>query len=213
MKDIVFIEHPDLVKILMDTEQLQWLEPFFDHEIILSDYAHKHNVKMTTLLYRVNKWVEYGILEVVREEARNGKAIKVYKAVAKAFFVPFSASHSIDFYDFFAKFSQKQEDTFLKAFGEALDNHVPNIGVCIKRDSNDRVVAVVTSRDHPEEQIDILTTDSPAIMFASGRLRLDFETAKAFQQDMFALFENYRTLEKEDMPLYGYRLGITPIEN
>jgi len=212
MKDLIFIEHPDLVKLLMDTEQLQWLEPFFENEVILSDYAQEHDIKMTTLLYRVNKYVDYGILEVVREEARNGKAIKLYKVTAKTLFVPFSASKSMDFSEFFAEFSQREEGLFLKAFGQSLDNQVPNIGMRIMRGEGGKVTAVVTSGDSPTEQIDILTPDAPAIMFASGKLRLDFETAKALQHDMLALFQKYRVLEKEDMPVYGYRLGVTPID-
>ena len=88
----------EAARILTDTAQLRLLEPFFKRETTLSDAAAELSVRLNTLLYRVNKFVELGLLTVVREEPRRGKAVKVYRASAEDFFVPFDvmASSSLE---------------------------------------------------------------------------------------------------------------------
>ena len=46
---------------------------------------------LDTAHYRVKKLLRLGLLRVVREEKRAGRPVKVYRAVADAFFLPYSS--------------------------------------------------------------------------------------------------------------------------
>ena len=95
MNDTCLVSNEELSKILIDTEELSILEPFFKGEVILNEVAEKYSIKLNTLLYKVNKWIELGLIEVIREETRNGSALKIYQATAKTFIVPFSTTEKV----------------------------------------------------------------------------------------------------------------------
>ena len=98
MEKVLVVTNAEAARLLTDTSQLRLLEPFFKREATLSEVAAETGVKLNTLLYRVNRFVELGLLTVVREEPRRGKPVKVYRASAEDFFVPFEvmASSSLE---------------------------------------------------------------------------------------------------------------------
>ena len=86
----------EAAKILTDTSQLRLLKAFFQAEVVLTELATQLGLNLPTLLYKVNKWLELGIIHVIREEPRRGRASKVYRAAAEAIFVPFELTPSPD---------------------------------------------------------------------------------------------------------------------
>lgn len=76
-------------KLLSDPAEKGWLEPFLGAEKSLSEAAADLGCNLDTLLYRVRKFQRAGLLEVVREQKRAGRPIKIYRSVADGFFVPF----------------------------------------------------------------------------------------------------------------------------
>ncbi len=44
---------------------------------------------LNTMLYRIKTLLRAGLLEVVREQRRKGRAVKIYRSVHNAYFVPF----------------------------------------------------------------------------------------------------------------------------
>ena len=54
---------------------------------------------------------------------------------------------------------------------------------------------------------------APALFLRDGTLNLDFKTAKAFQRELYDLFERYSTKQTPHAQLYAYRLGLTPLSD
>lgn len=77
-------------RILVDQETRRYFLPFLGREATISEAAAEVDCKPSAMLYRVGTFVRAGLLEVVREEPRAGRAIKVYRSTADAYFVPYS---------------------------------------------------------------------------------------------------------------------------
>ena len=80
---------PDQARLLSDDAATRFLEPFLGRERSASQAARELGVPIDTLLYRVKRFLEAGLLEIVREEPRAGRPIKIYRTVADGFYVPF----------------------------------------------------------------------------------------------------------------------------
>lgn len=82
-------QNEEQAKLLTDPAGRRWLEPFLGAEKSLSEVAAELGCALDTLLYRVRKLQHAGLVDVVRVQKRAGRPIKIYRAVADGFFVPF----------------------------------------------------------------------------------------------------------------------------
>jgi hypothetical protein len=83
------------VAILDDRTLARLFYPFLGREKTVSQAAAEVGCKLNAMHYRVKTFLEVGLLRVVREEKRAGRAVKIYRSVADAFFVPFQlTSHA-----------------------------------------------------------------------------------------------------------------------
>jgi len=87
--------------VVSDAGQARWLTdptrkaffvPFLARERKVSQAALELGCALPTMLYRVRRMVECGLLDVVREEPRAGKPVKIYRSRHDAYFVPFTAT-------------------------------------------------------------------------------------------------------------------------
>ncbi|MEM6428756.1 MAG: hypothetical protein AAF708_05895 [Deinococcota bacterium] len=206
------VDNLEAAKILTDTRQLKLLEPFFQTEVVLAEVAERLNLKLNTLLYKVNKWLELDIVQVVREEARNGRASKVYHSTATAFFVPFDATTSTDLNSFVYNLTKRDEARFYENVTRALQAKGSDYGVLINLNEHDHLMLQSTTESNLGSDIkQLIQSDAAALFGRSGVLRLEFATAKALQADMQALFEKYSAQNTPNAQAYAYRLGITPV--
>ena len=86
------VEDPEQARLLTDLDAARYFEPFIARERSVSEAARELGCRVDTLLYRVRQFLAAGLLEVTRLEKRAGRAIKQYRSVADAFFVPFAAT-------------------------------------------------------------------------------------------------------------------------
>ncbi len=83
------IETPAQAAILDERAVARLFFPFLGRERTVGQAAAETGFKLNAMHYRVRTFLDAGLLKVVREEKRAGRAIKVYRSVADAFFVPF----------------------------------------------------------------------------------------------------------------------------
>lgn len=76
-------------RLLTEPASKGFLEPFLARERSAAEAAAMMGCSLNTMLYRIKVLLRAGILEVVREEPRKGRAIKVYRSVHDAYFIPF----------------------------------------------------------------------------------------------------------------------------
>lgn len=86
------VDDPLQAKLLSDPETLRFFDPFLARERRVAPVARELGERIDTVLYRVRRLRAAGLLRVVREEARAGRPVKVYRSSADAYFVPFAAT-------------------------------------------------------------------------------------------------------------------------
>ncbi len=86
------VSDPRQARLLTDGRSKTFLNPFLAQERTISQAAREVGVGLGTMYYRVTTFLETGLLRVTREEKRAGRAIRHYRAVADAFFVPFEVT-------------------------------------------------------------------------------------------------------------------------
>ena len=75
--------------MLTEPRSREFFKPFLARERSASQAAEELGCSLNTLLYRVKTLVKADLLHVTREEQRTGRAVKYYRSVHDAYFVPF----------------------------------------------------------------------------------------------------------------------------
>ncbi len=207
------VTDPEAANLLSDPAQLELLEPFFQGEVVLGELAKVLGLKLNTLLYRVNKLIDLGLVEVVREEPRRGKPVKIYRAAARAFFVPFESTTSVNLGELLRGMTFGGEKLFHREAARSLQTLTPSWGLHIVLNGQKQLAALITdSKDgYAENDATFLGPVAPALFFADGFLTLDFATAKNLQRELFDLFKRYSGAQRSGEQRYAYRLGLTPV--
>ena len=211
------VTHPDAISTLTDLRRLNLLSPFFRGDVRLAELAPQADLKLNTLWYRVNKWCQQGILEVVHEERRKGRPIKLYRTTAEAFFVPFTATKNLELQEMLMSFIAQEEQVFYRGVASTLESVYSDLGLYIST-MQDEVDLMVSLANQQDDQVSLISDtfiamEGPAMFLSDGTIGLDFSTAKRFQQELRMLYQKYKALSSEQAQLYAYRLGITPLNS
>lgn len=79
-------------RLLTDTRFQSTFRVFLAREATVSMATQETGSDMNATLYRVRTLAAAGLLEVVREEPRKGRPIKVYRSSHDAYFIPYQAT-------------------------------------------------------------------------------------------------------------------------
>lgn len=77
---------------LTDPARKMFFLPFLARERRIAEAAAEVGCSINRMLYQVRTLLGCGLLQVMREEPRAGRAVRVYRSVHDAYFVPFSAT-------------------------------------------------------------------------------------------------------------------------
>ncbi len=218
MKEHLRIEDPERARVLTDIKTTRLLLPFIKRPCSLSDAAHELGVKLPMLSYHVKRFVELGILEVTRTERRQGRGVKLYGSAAKTLSVPFSATPSETLERLLVDLTYPDTRRFQRELARALQGLTPDWGVYITCTESEAVsFSLRPDSGTLEENVaftdGLLDSHEPAIVANSGRIDLDFDTAKAFQRELTELYERYTKLQNKKGQPYVYQLGLTPAQD
>ena len=212
MHERLTIDDPEVARILLDTKTVRLLEPFMKRPLALSEAAKELGVKLPRLHYHVGRFLRFGLLEVAEVQLRPGRAVKRYRSAAKAFFVPFHATPSETLERLLGELSDDDARRFQREAAYTLQHVSPTWGLYLAA-GGDRLDYFLTpdAQGRPQPLLDVLSgPNAPAIFSAEGTLKLDFETAKAFQNDLRELERRYRAKQQGSGQTYAFRLGLTP---
>ena len=206
---ILSIYNPEAAAILTNPHTLRQLEPFLARENTVKDAAAEIGEKPNTVLSRVRRFVRLGLLEVVREAPRPGRAVKVYRSTADGFFVPFEVTSAESL-----EAALAERDTYWQALlrhnvVRARLEKLETYGTRIYRDPRGRLQVQMAVT--PEQNYTTLAPDDPAVLSAwRDAVYLDFEDAKMLQREMFDLLKRYQ--QKRGAQRYIVRLGLAPLQ-
>jgi len=97
------VRDPVQARLLTDPTSRALLEPFVGSEKSVTQAAAEIGCSVQRLLYRIRQFQEAGLLEEVRQEPRAGRPIRVYRAVADGFHIPFALTPFADMEALIAK--------------------------------------------------------------------------------------------------------------
>ena len=83
------VTDPEQARLLTEPVSKEFFKPFLAHERSAAEAAEILKASLNTTLYRIKTLLRAGLLEVTRERPRKGRAVKLYRSVHDAYFVPF----------------------------------------------------------------------------------------------------------------------------
>lgn len=202
------VRDPEAAEALMDPARLRHLAPFLGRERSVGEAAAETGERPNTVLKRVQRLQALGLLVVARALPRRGRPVKLYRASADLFFVPFEATGAESLEAALAErdayWERLLRGNVVRSRMEALGSW----GTRIYRDARGRLQ--VQTAVTPEENATTLEDDAPAVLSAwRDSVMLDFADAKALQREMFDLLLRYT--QKGGSQRYIVRLGLAPV--
>ena len=158
---------------------------------------------------QVQRFCRAGLLEVVREVPRAGRAVKVYGTSATAFFVPLGLLEGETRETLLGRVARSWEDKLIRGIlrAEAFDDRSCGIRVALE-DEGKVVSGFVTSPESARN--DRTEADQPAVLDTWLLLRLTDEVGKSLQRELHELSSKYRKLHGHQGKPYVIRLAMTP---
>lgn len=212
------VETPDAARFLTDANINHYLHPFLGQETSVGEAARQVGVTVQVMHYWVGRLVALGLVQVTREEPRRGRAIKHYRAVADAFFVPFAATPVETLEALLTQHDAWQQARFtrglVKAFLEGVDDPLA-WGVKVRAGGGR---ALEWGREDSSATCPLLealqSAWAPPVFASWQSLALTHEEAKDLQKDLRAVWERYekKLKSKGGSKRYVLRLGLAPTE-
>ncbi|GGJ56347.1 winged helix-turn-helix domain-containing protein [Deinococcus roseus] len=186
------VTHPRAIELLFEDRTFACLEALMQAELPVGQLAKKTGLALGSALYRVQQLSEQGLVQVVREEKRSGRAIKHYRATSEAFYVPFSATHHETVEDLWWKVLGPMYRTALGTVlkrAEAQEVPLEEGGILIQTDPEGGLDLHILPRALPATP-DI--PDRPVSMLNWDTLTLPHDQARVFKQELQALVQKYQ---------------------
>lgn len=204
--------------LVQDTNR-RYLRPFLEREASVAQAAKELGEGVEQLYYRVRRMLELGILEVVREEPRAGRAIKYYRSAGEGLFVPFFVTGAATVEEMTLASNAQIDERFVRGQVASMRSTFDDRGTWGYRLFRDAEGA--THFDYaPEGAPDdfdllglLLEPGSPPVVSTWVEMPLRPEDAKALQRELIELAARYRARATDEAGTKGYmlRLGLTPL--
>lgn len=202
------VRDPQRARLLLDARTRRQLAPFLGAAASVGEAARAQNEKPNTVLRRVRRLLDAGLLEVAETVPRRGRPIRRYRAVAEVFFVPFEASAADDLESALAEREAWVERLLRRAVVRARREALGAWGTRIYADERGRVQVQMAVR--PDADASPLDPGGPAVLSAwRDGLELDYPDAKALQRDLYELLLRYQ--RKRGAQRYVVHLGLAPV--
>ena len=207
---IKIISNAKAADTLIKPKTLHMLEPFLARDCTIIEAAKQTNDKPNTVLSRVKRFMDYGLIEITKEKKRAGRAIKYYRSTADIFFVPYEVTTAESLETMMAERDSYWEKLLRKAVVQTRIENLGTWGTRIYKDSRGRL-QVQTAVD-PNENYSMLDPKQAALLSSwRDSVYLDFEDAKKLQTEMFELLKRYQ--QKSGSQRYILRLGMAAIKS
>jgi hypothetical protein len=202
------VEDNAVADLLTDPVTLHQLEPFLGRAVSVGQAARETGQKPNTVLSRVRRLVEAGVLVECGSLPRRGRPIRLYRSSADAFFIPFDTTSAESLEAALAERESYWEKLLRENVVKARRERVGVWGTRIYRDGKGRLQ--IQTALTPDRNFTTLDPEAPAVMSAwRDSVYLDFEDAKSLQRELFDLLKRYQ--QKEGAQRYIMRLGMAPI--
>jgi hypothetical protein len=208
------ISDPDTAKLLVDPRVRHHLAPFVGQARNVSEVASFLGTSTHALMYWVKKFLEHGLLELNRSEARPGRAIKYYQASSAKFLIPFKALPAETLEGLLSNYDAHWQARLTKNMLRVSQDTYTALHtwlMVVEEDTRGGLCVNVSAgaKDDRSLRQRLLEPEAPALLTNWTPLNLSFEEAKRFQRELSELIDRYR--ECKGPQRYLARLALTPI--
>jgi hypothetical protein len=194
----VDIRNPEAVRTLLNHKQRQAFRPFMRQSISISEAAALVGESLNTMLKRVQRWLEYGLLIETQP--------KRYTAAGQSFFVPQSVIARLDLEQLLEQLDAFEANIMRRGQLEAA-LQVDDWGLRFTLDDDqDWNIQPARTGMNPWNY---KAADAPAILAETNVLELEFADAKALQRELMEVVRRY--LNRSGDGRYIVRLGMAPV--
>ena len=195
-------------RLLTEPASKEFFKPFLARERSASEAASIMRCSLNTMLYRIKVFLRAGLLEVVREEPRKGRAVKVYRSVHDAYFIPFRVTPYATLEERLEVQAKPIFAGLLRSYAAALKQN-ERYGHHIFIGENG---AVWTSDLLPE-----LNFTGQPVVYSDTTVKLRDEEARALAQELGDVFERVLRLETQvadgKLQTYLHMVALLPFED
>jgi hypothetical protein len=190
-------------RLLADPDSLRFLAPFVGRPVSATQAAAELEVSLHRLLYWVRRFSALELIAVAGVEKR----VKLYRAVADAFYVPFNSTDAETGESLLERWNRPWQQIFVSSFLRELLSVSPELGVRVQRTETGLGVSLASSQER-----DWNFFDPAAPNVVDGwvtNLHLDPEDAKAMQLEVLGVYLKY--LEKRGAGRYIAKVSFAPM--
>ena len=199
---------PRAARVILGAER-RLLEPFIGRERSVSAAAKELGIAVDALSYRVRRFVAFGLLTLVREEPRGGRAIKIYRGSA-CYRLPLAALPAADLLELAHLLDAPMRSRFQAGFAKSLEHaDFRDWAVTCYRTADDPVRLELTPPVSGWTSEQMLHPEVPALLFNWVPLALSHEQAKILQAELMRVLEPYQT-QVSDAPTHLLGLFLAP---
>ena len=213
-RDQILIENPKTAALMFQAKSLELLSVLIESERSLQQISDVLEWPINTSKYQLERLCQAGLVTCTREEARAGRAVRFYRAIAAQFFVPYVLTPAMNpaallEQEYAAKAKRFAHNLTTTALQARTEQGEFDWGVrFLFENGKIRQRAALEEAAH----WNFLSDDDPAVIDVWDEgLMLSREDAKALQLELCDLIGRYRA-KTGDGP-YTFRLGLTPEEN
>lgn len=183
------VREPSAARLLSDVRTTRLLGAFLDGPRTVADVTRELGEHLDWVRYRVRRLTAAGLLRPEGERTRKGRPMRLYRAAAAVFFVPFEATHH-ESLDAYLEDVERDVHTWVRRnVAQSLRETGVGWGLRIARGEDGRMHSKMSRS--PELDFAV-TPDGPALLsFVYPALALDFEDAKAMQAELLDVFHRY----------------------
>ena len=198
------VTDPAQALVLSDPHSLKFLAPFVGRERSASHAASELEVSLHRMIYWVKRLQVIGLIHPSSITGRT----RNYRAVADAFFVPFSATNAETGEQLLERWNRPWHDIFVTNFLRELVSLTPDFGVRLQRSGENLHVALALSEQRDFNFFDVQT---PNVLDGwVTNLYLDPHDAKAMQLEVLGVYLKY--LERRGAQRYMARVSFAPMQ-
>lgn len=201
------VRDPAAARVLVDVHTTRLLGAFLDEARSVSDVARELGEDLDSVRHRVRRLTTLGLLRVDEMRRRKGRAMRLYRAVARVFFVPFEVTQyeSLDAY-----LEGVERDVFVwvrRNVAQSLRNAGEGWGLRIARGEDGRMHSKMSRA--PDADVTPAPQSSALLSFVYPALSLNFEDARAMQTDLLEVFRRYAA--REGAQTYVCQFVLCPV--
>lgn len=177
----------------------------------VGEVAQRVGLSVGSAHYRVRQLLSHDLIEVTREERRAGRTLKIYRARARQYFIPFGVTDSEDAESFWWSFTQPLYEQFVRAMMRNFRHHVPDMdawGLLIGPDAVGGLELRCSPAPGGAVRKPSTTTALSTLNWES--LSLSHAQAQSMMSEIRAVVERYRALSGPHAYLWQAGLTVEP---